>query len=159
MPLASAQGDAPLPHQGFVAIGKALDVGLEAGLLGSPLNPGERGLGGAVTEVFGQRGRKQEPFLGHQSHQPAQIRQAEAGDVVAIDPKLSAGHFHHATQGPGQGGFAATYRPHDGHKLPRGHRETHVQECRPGGARIGDGETAGFDAALARRALVRRAMA
>ena len=159
MPLASAQRDAPLPHQGFVAIGKALDVCLEASLLGSPLNPGERGLRVPVTEVFGQRGRKQESFLGHQSHQPAQIRQAEAGDVVAIDPKLSAGHFHDATQGPGQGGFAATYRPHDGHKLPRGHRETHVQECRPGGARIGDGETAGFDAALARRALVRRAMA
>ena len=68
---------------------------------------------------------------------------------------MAAGHFHHATQGPGQGGFATTHRPHDGHQFPWGHRETHVQECRPGATWIGDGETAGFDGSLAEPPLAR----
>ena len=63
--LAAAEGDAPLAHQGVVAIGEALDIPLQAGLAGCCLHLLHGGIRIAVAEVVGQAGGEQEALLGH----------------------------------------------------------------------------------------------
>ena len=72
LPLATAEGDAPLPHQGLVSIRKPLDIPLQPGLAGGLLHLPQRRFRFAVAQVVRQGGGEQVALLGHQPHPIAQ---------------------------------------------------------------------------------------
>ena len=142
--LAAAEGDAPLPHQRAVAIGKAPHIGIEPGLARGRLHPLLGGFRLAIAQVVGQGGGEQVALLGHQGDLAAQVRQGQVGHVHAVEEELARIHLHHAAQGAGQGGLAAAHRAHHRHQLPGLDPETELVEGGPAAARVPDRETAGL---------------
>ena len=86
MALATAEGDAPFPHQGVETFGEGEHIGLQLGLAGHPFDLLLGGIGVTKAQVFSQGGGKQIALLGHQGQLTAQVLQAQVGDVLAIYP-------------------------------------------------------------------------
>ena len=63
---------------------------------------------------------------------------------MAVQEELTVLHWHHATEGPGEGGLAAAHRPDDGHELPGFDAEAQIDEGVPFRTLVTHRESAGF---------------
>jgi hypothetical protein len=131
LPLPARQPHPPLADQGLVAVGQALDelVGVRPpsrllDLLGAGVRP-------AVGDVLEDGAGEERGLLRHEADCSPQVGQGDLPDVPPAPGDEAARRVPEAEEKGGDGGLAASARPHEGHHLARPKPRAHGLK-RPG---------------------------
>ena len=140
--LPAGEGEAPLPHHGAVPVGQRFDesVGLRRPGRGPDLLVG--GVGDAVGDVVADGGGEQEGVLEDDADAAAQVGQAQAPDVPAVQAHLPGVDVVEAGQQQGERRLPRSARPDQGDALagPDPEREAVEERSRAGVAEAHVGE-------------------